>query len=222
MAMEYCFHLSVALNLAAVVIAWLEGLHLNYIDIVCIPKAAKGIPSRVIDSYIRRILKSSLRLSKDLPPDNLGVEHCGIVILNGVVYYRPESTLALLNLLTGHSFGLSKRKGRQCGRIRFLIAKSKRSSRIDKLKKTIAAFEVDIKEKLRHIEEKERDLAKTQKALEEQKEAKKKSDGVITVLESQLQEKNEQIRNYELELSETEELRKTIMSLMESKKPKRK
>ncbi|KAI8125142.1 hypothetical protein CVS40_4727 [Lucilia cuprina] len=101
-------------------------------------------------------------------------------------------------------------------------AAKENSSRIDKLKKTIAAFEVDIKEKLRHIEEKERDLAKTQKALEEQKEAKKKSDGVITVLESQLQEKNEQIRNYELELSETEELRKTIMSLMESKKPKRK
>lgn len=102
------------------------------------------------------------------------------------------------------------------------ITLSFQSSRIDKLKKTIAAFEVDIKEKVRHIEEKERDLAKTQKALEEQKEAKKKSDGVITVLESQLQEKNEQIRNYELELSETEELRKTIMSLMESKKPKRK
>ena len=84
------------------------------------------------------------------------------------------------------------------------------------------AYEVDIKEKMRNIEEKERELAKTQKALEEQKEAKKKSDGVITVLESQLQEKNEQIRSYELELSETEELRKTIMSLMESKKPKRK
>lgn len=96
------------------------------------------------------------------------------------------------------------------------------TTRIDKLKKTIVAYEVDIKEKMRNIEEKERELAKTQKALEEQKEAKKKSDGVITVLESQLQEKNEQIRNYELELSETEELRKTIMSLMESKKPKRK
>ncbi|XP_005179196.1 uncharacterized protein LOC101892379 [Musca domestica] len=100
---------------------------------------------------------------------------------------------------------------------------SKESSlRIDKLKKTIAAYEVDLKDKTRHIEEKEKELAKTQKALEEQRDAKKKSDGVITVLESQLQEKNEQIRNYELELSETEELRKTIMSLMESKKPKRK
>lgn len=81
---------------------------------------------------------------------------------------------------------------------------------------------MDIKEKVRSIEEKERELAKTQKALDEQKEAKKKSDGIVTVLESKLQEKNEQIRSYELELSETEELRKTIMSLMESKKPKRK
>uniref|UniRef100_A0A1I8P1G6 Protein CIP2A n=1 Tax=Stomoxys calcitrans TaxID=35570 RepID=A0A1I8P1G6_STOCA len=100
---------------------------------------------------------------------------------------------------------------------------SKESSlRIDKLKKTITAYEVDMKEKTRHIEEKERELAKTQKLLEEQRDAKKKCDGVITVLESQLQEKNEQIRSYELELSETEELRKTIMSLMESKKPKRK
>ncbi|XP_075152771.1 uncharacterized protein LOC142226572 [Haematobia irritans] len=102
------------------------------------------------------------------------------------------------------------------------IATKESSLRIDKLKKTIAAYEVDLKEKTRHIEEKERDLAKTQKLLEEQRDAKKKCDGVITVLESQLQEKNEQIRNYELELSETEELRKTIMSLMESKKPKRK
>uniref|UniRef100_A0A1A9W1T0 Protein CIP2A n=1 Tax=Glossina brevipalpis TaxID=37001 RepID=A0A1A9W1T0_9MUSC len=87
--------------------------------------------------------------------------------------------------------------------------------RIDKLKKTVAAYEMDIKEKARHIDEKERELAKTQKALEEQTEARKKSDDVVTVLESQLQAKNEEIRNYELELSETEELRKTIMSLME-------
>ncbi|KAL9927455.1 uncharacterized protein ACN427_000715 [Glossina fuscipes fuscipes] len=94
--------------------------------------------------------------------------------------------------------------------------------RIDKLKKTVAAYETDIKEKARHIDEKERELAKTQKALEEQREARKKSDDVVTVLESQLQAKNEEIRNYEMELSETEELRKTIMSLMESKRPKRK
>lgn len=90
------------------------------------------------------------------------------------------------------------------------------------LKKTISAFEVDVKEKLRNIDEKERELAKTQKALEEHKEAKKKSDGIITVLEAQLQQKNEELRNYENELSEIEEERKKIMSLMESKKPKRK
>uniref|UniRef100_A0A1B0BJ31 PKD/REJ-like domain-containing protein n=1 Tax=Glossina palpalis gambiensis TaxID=67801 RepID=A0A1B0BJ31_9MUSC len=94
--------------------------------------------------------------------------------------------------------------------------------RIDKLKKTVAAYETDIKEKARHIDEKERELAKTQNALDEQREARKKSDDVVTVLESQLQAKNEEIRNYEMELSETEELRKTIMSLMESKRPKRK
>lgn len=90
------------------------------------------------------------------------------------------------------------------------------------MKKSIVAFELDIKEKSRLIEERERELSKTHKLYEEQKEAKKKSDDVISVLEAQIQDKNEQIRNYELELSETEELRKTIMSLMESKKPKRK
>lgn len=90
------------------------------------------------------------------------------------------------------------------------------------MKKSIAAFELDIKEKSRLIEERERELSKTYKLYEEQKEAKKKSDDVISVLEAQIQDKNEQIHNYELELSETEELRKTIMSLMESKKPKRK
>ncbi|XP_037938135.1 uncharacterized protein LOC119671530 [Teleopsis dalmanni] len=94
--------------------------------------------------------------------------------------------------------------------------------RIEKLKKSLVAFETDIKEKVRIIDDRDRELAKSHKALEELKEAKKKSEGIITVLEGQIQEKNETIRNYEMELSETEEMRKTIMSLMESKKPKRK
>ncbi|XP_055853365.1 uncharacterized protein LOC129917071 [Episyrphus balteatus] len=94
--------------------------------------------------------------------------------------------------------------------------------RIEKLKKTIGAYENDIKEKTRNLEDKDRELAKTQKALEEQKEAKKKSESVISFLETQLQEKNEAIRGYENELLETEEMRKTILSLMESKRPKRK
>lgn len=94
--------------------------------------------------------------------------------------------------------------------------------RIDKLKKTISVFEQDIKEKVQRIDDKDRELSKTCKLLEEQREAKSKLDEVVNVLESQLQEKNEKIRNYEMELDETEELRKTIMSLMESKKPKRK
>lgn len=94
--------------------------------------------------------------------------------------------------------------------------------RIEKLKKTITAYESDIKDKTTKLEEKDRELAKTHKSLEEQKEAKKKSESVISFLEGQLQEKNEAIRGYESELLETEEMRKTILSLMESKRPKRK
>ncbi|EDV44644.1 uncharacterized protein Dana_GF20464 [Drosophila ananassae] len=96
------------------------------------------------------------------------------------------------------------------------------SSRIDKLKKSMVAFEQDIKEKVRTIEERERELAKTHKALEEQREGRKKSEDLVSVLEKQLQERKEQIENLEMEQKETEDLRKTIMSLMESKKPKRK
>ncbi|KAH8235398.1 hypothetical protein KR038_006724 [Drosophila bunnanda] len=96
------------------------------------------------------------------------------------------------------------------------------SSRIDKLKKSTVAYEQDIKEKVRTIEERERELAKTHKALEEQREACKKSEDLISVLETQLQERKQQIENLEMEQKETEDLRTTIMSLMESKKPKRK
>ncbi|XP_034118445.1 uncharacterized protein LOC117577664 [Drosophila albomicans] len=96
------------------------------------------------------------------------------------------------------------------------------STRIEKLKKTVLAYEQDIKDKLRTIEERTNDLAKTHKALEEQREARKKSEDLVSVLETQLQEKKEQIENLEMEQKETEDLRKTIMSLMESKKPKRK
>ncbi|KAH8386899.1 hypothetical protein KR093_003346, partial [Drosophila rubida] len=96
------------------------------------------------------------------------------------------------------------------------------STRIEKLKKTVHAFEQDIKDKVRTIEERTNDLSKTQKALEEQREARKKSEDLVSVLETQLQEKKEQIDNLEMEQKETEDLRKTIMSLMESKKPKRK
>lgn len=86
----------------------------------------------------------------------------------------------------------------------------------------MTAYEQDIKEKLRTIEERTTELAKTHKALEEQREARKKSEDLVSVLETQLQEKKEQIENLEMEQKETEDLRKTIMSLMESKKPKRK
>ncbi|KAH8343352.1 hypothetical protein KR059_008691 [Drosophila kikkawai] len=96
------------------------------------------------------------------------------------------------------------------------------TSRIDKLKKSTLAYEQDIKEKVRSIEERERELAKTHKALEEQREACKKSEDLISVLETQLQERKQQIENLEMEQKETEDLRTTIMSLMESKKPKRK
>ncbi|XP_016949237.1 uncharacterized protein LOC108024006 [Drosophila biarmipes] len=96
------------------------------------------------------------------------------------------------------------------------------TSRIDKLKKSMLAYEQDMKEKLRTIEERERELAKTHKALEEQREACKKSEDLVSVLETQLQERKEQIEQLENEQKETEDLRKTIMSLMESKKPKRK
>ncbi|KAH8235939.1 hypothetical protein KR032_011046 [Drosophila birchii] len=96
------------------------------------------------------------------------------------------------------------------------------SSRIDKLKKSTVAYEQDIKEKVRTIDERERELAKTHKALEEQREACKKSEDLISVLETQLQERKQQIENLEMEQKETEDLRTTIMSLMESKKPKRK
>ncbi|EDW56220.1 uncharacterized protein LOC6615061 [Drosophila sechellia] len=95
-------------------------------------------------------------------------------------------------------------------------------SRIDKLKKSMVAYEQDMTEKLRTIAERDRELAKTQKALEEQREACKKSEDLIFVLETQLQERKAQIENLEMEQKETEDLRKTIMSLMESKKPKRK
>ncbi|XP_017016076.2 protein CIP2A [Drosophila takahashii] len=96
------------------------------------------------------------------------------------------------------------------------------TSRIDKLKKSMVAYEQDMKEKLRTIEERERELAKTHKALEEQREACKKSEDLVSVLETQLQERKDQIEHLEMEQKETEDLRKTIMSLMESKKPKRK
>ncbi|ALC49213.1 CG12702 [Drosophila busckii] len=96
------------------------------------------------------------------------------------------------------------------------------STRIDKLKKTIVAYEQDIKEKLRTIEERTAEFTKTHKALEEQREARKKSEDLVSVLETQLQEKKDQIEHLEAELKETEDMRKTIMSLMESKKPKRK
>ncbi|XP_064547140.1 uncharacterized protein LOC135434472 [Drosophila montana] len=95
-------------------------------------------------------------------------------------------------------------------------------TRIEKLKKSVTAYEQDIKEKLRTIEERTTELAKTHKALEEQREARKKSEDLVSVLETQLQEKKEQIENLEMEQKETEDLRKTILSLMESKKPKRK
>lgn len=84
------------------------------------------------------------------------------------------------------------------------------------------AYEQDIKDKIRTIEERTTELAKTNKALEEQREARKKSEDLVSVLEAQLQEKKVQIENLEMEQKETEDLRKTIMSLMESKKPKRK
>lgn len=84
------------------------------------------------------------------------------------------------------------------------------------------AYEQDIKEKLRTIDERTTELAKTHKALEEQREARKKAEDLVSVLETQLQERKEQIENLEMEQKETEDLRKTIMSLMESKKPKRK
>ncbi|XP_017081624.2 uncharacterized protein LOC108114949 [Drosophila eugracilis] len=96
------------------------------------------------------------------------------------------------------------------------------TSRIDKLKKSMVAYEQDMKEKLRTIEERDRELAKTHKSLEEQREAGKKSEDLISVLETQLQERKDQIEHLEMEQKETEDLRKTIMSLMESKKPKRK
>ncbi|KAH8421348.1 hypothetical protein KR009_002421 [Drosophila setifemur] len=96
------------------------------------------------------------------------------------------------------------------------------TSRIEKLKKSMMAYEQDMKEKLRTIEERERELAKTHKALDEQREARKKSEDLVSVLETQLQERKEQIEHLENEQKETEDLRKTIMSLMESKKPKRK
>ncbi|EDW26533.1 GL12931 [Drosophila persimilis] len=95
-------------------------------------------------------------------------------------------------------------------------------SRIDKLKKSVLAYEQDIKEKVRSIEERDRELAKTHKSLEEQREGRKKCEDLVSVLETQLQEKKEQIEHLETELKETEDMRKTIMSLMESKKPKRK
>ncbi|KAH8273348.1 hypothetical protein KR018_005319, partial [Drosophila ironensis] len=96
------------------------------------------------------------------------------------------------------------------------------TSRIEKLKKSTAAYEQDAKEKLRAIDERDRELTKTHKALEEQREACKKSEDLVSVLEAELQARKEQIENLEMEQKETEDLRKTIMSLMESKKPKRK
>lgn len=86
----------------------------------------------------------------------------------------------------------------------------------------MVAYEQDIKDKMRTIEERSNELAKTNKALEEQREARKKSEDLVSVLEAQLQDKKLQIENLEMEQKETEDLRKTIMSLMESKKPKRK
>lgn len=86
----------------------------------------------------------------------------------------------------------------------------------------MVAYEQDIKDKMRTIEERSNELGKTNKALEEQREARKKSEDLVSVLEAQLQEKKLQIENLEMEQKETEDLRKTIMSLMESKKPKRK
>ncbi|XP_017115009.1 uncharacterized protein LOC108137666 [Drosophila elegans] len=111
----------------------------------------------------------------------------------------------------------------KCEELTKLEAHNKENtSRIDKLKKSMVAYEQDIKEKMRTIDERERELAKTHKALEEQRDARKKSEDLISVLETQLQERKDQIENLEMEQKETEDLRKTIMSLMESKKPKRK
>ncbi|XP_002137998.2 uncharacterized protein [Drosophila pseudoobscura] len=95
-------------------------------------------------------------------------------------------------------------------------------SRIDKLKKSVLAYEQDIKEKVRSIEERDCELAKTHKSLEEQREGRKKCEDLVFVLETQLQAKKEQIEHLEKELKETEDMRKTVMSLMESTKPKQK
>lgn len=58
--------------------------------------------------------------------------------------------------------------------------------------------------------------------MEDLKESLVKSENMVKLMETQIAEKNECIRGYENELSETEEMRKTILSLMESKRPKRK
>ncbi|KAL7744249.1 hypothetical protein ACLKA6_009210 [Drosophila palustris] len=96
------------------------------------------------------------------------------------------------------------------------------STRIEKLKESVNAYELNIKDKLRTIEERSTELAKTHKALEEQREARKKFEDLVSVLETQLQEKKEQIENLESEQREMEDVRKNILSLMESKKPRRK
>ncbi|XP_034473673.1 uncharacterized protein LOC117781058 [Drosophila innubila] len=96
------------------------------------------------------------------------------------------------------------------------------SIRIEKLKESVNAYELNIKDKLRAIEERNTELAKTHKALEEQREARKKFEDLVSVLETQLQEKKEQIENLESEQREMEDVRKNILSLMESKKPRRK
>lgn len=96
------------------------------------------------------------------------------------------------------------------------------STRIEKLKESVNAYELNIKDKLRTIEERSTELAKTLKALEEQREARKKFEDLVSVLEKQLQEKKEQIENLESEQREMEDVRKNILSLMESKKPRRK
>lgn len=71
------------------------------------------------------------------------------------------------------------------------------------------------------MESREKENIKANKSIEELRELNKKSDDLIKHLEKQLAAKNEKIRSYEIELNETEEMRKTILSLMESKRPKR-
>ncbi|XP_055375866.1 uncharacterized protein LOC129608405 [Condylostylus longicornis] len=95
-------------------------------------------------------------------------------------------------------------------------------SKIDSLKKSISLLEAKCEQNETNIMEKDKNITKLNKTIDDLKKSQIMQENIIKSLESQIKEKNENIKQLEAEINEVEDMRKTVMSLMESKKPKRK